>query len=333
MKTLRDAGEDEVIRLIASMATKRAGSSIIKGIGDDTAVLDLGNGRSTLFTIDTMVEGVHFQKGTDAFSLGYKAMTSNISDVAAMGGTPAFAVVSAALPAGMSVDDVAAMYTGVETAAERYGVSVVGGDTTSSETTVLTVALLGEAAPDLVRGRDMAKSGDIIFVTGELGGSAAGLGVIERGLDRNEYAACVARHERPEARVAAGSAAAGAGANAMEDVSDGLAAEIAHICEASGTGARIDARSIPLMQCAIDVAGRLGKEPLDLALFGGEDYELVITAPPENAEAVKISVKRTGVRITEVGTITEGSACILVDSKGAEAPIAGRGYSHFRENR
>ena len=249
-------------------------------IGDDVAVVPGPTGR-LLLAADAVVAGVHADLALVGLDdLGWKAMVANLSDVAAVGGRPTHALVTVAGPLGDT--DVDLLYDGIVEASERYSCPVVGGDLTSAPTLVVAVAVAGDAGP--LPPPPVLRSGaapsDVLFVTGPLGSSAAGLQVLRSGRAAESPDLALA-HRRPRARVPEGAAARAAGATAMIDVSDGLAAEIHHLADASGVGMVVD--RVPV---AIGVS-RVSDDPERLALGGGEDYELVFTAPdPERVETV-----------------------------------------------
>jgi thiamine-monophosphate kinase len=249
-------------------------------VGDDVAVVP-GPSGALLLAADSVVAGVHADLdlvGVD--DMGWKAMVANISDVAAVGGRPCYALVTVAGP--LAAIDFELLYDGLIAASEAYGCPIVGGDISSGATLVVTVAVAGDAgvvppAPVL---RSGAVPGDTLFVTGPLGSSAAGLALLRAGRGAEDPDLSLA-HRRPRARLAEGSAARAAGASAMIDVSDGLAADVRHLADASGVGVVLD--RIPV---AMGVS-RVSDEPEALALGGGEDYELVFAAPdPSRVEAL-----------------------------------------------
>lgn len=269
-------------RLAARLPAAPAGET---WIGDDTAVLGPPQGRM-LLTADAVVDGVHADLSlTGIDDLGWKAMVANVSDVAAMGGRPAHAVVTVAGPRGTDLD---ALYEGIVQAADAYGCSVVGGDLVSSPVLVVTVAMTGAVHGDAVL-RAGARPGDTLWVTGPLGGSAAGLRLLRAGAsnrpDGDVVVARIADHARPRADVAGGTAARLAGATAMIDVSDGLAADLGHLAGASGVGFRLE--GLPVAPGATE----------DEAVAGGEDYRLVFSAPDDDSVRAAFAGLEPPVRI------------------------------------
>lgn len=311
-------------------------SRVIKGVGDDTAVLKAGDGRWLLFTTDMMVEGVHFSLNyCTARQVGKKALASNVSDIFAMGGTPNFAVVSIALPPEAAVENVVEMYEGMKETAKVYDVNIVGGDTVKTpDRLVINVALLGEVEPGRAVYRGGAQAGDSIYVTGSLGAAAAGLYLLQNpvpGCPPEAAGYCRKAHCEPSPNASAGRILANCGANAMEDVSDGLASEIHNICEASSVGCRIRAADVPIDRRVRAVAGCAGIDPLDWALFGGEDYELVFTAPPRAEDEIRKGFGSAGIYMSQVGEISpaaEGMSLIMPE--GLVMPLPRRGHDHFK---
>ncbi len=307
------------------------GAEVVQGIGDDAAALDLGDGRLLILTTDMLVEGVHFDLAyTSPRDLGYKTLAVNLSDLASMGCGPGYALISLGLQAGFEVEAAEDIYRGLAECATQWGGRVVGGDTVSSpQGLVLNLALSAFMPSDNMITRAGARIGDMIMVTGSLGESSLGLELLKRGLRPEDDAArvCVQRHLRPNPRLAVGAAAKAASATAMIDCSDGLLADLRHICEASGTGAAVEADWLPISDAARQVAESLGLDPVQAALSGGEDYELVMTLPPEEAED---AARR--LNLTSVGVIVVGSEGMKVtDQSGRAMVIEPPGYEHFTE--
>ncbi|MDI6710097.1 MAG: thiamine-phosphate kinase [Thermoanaerobacterales bacterium] len=334
---LGEIGEEGLIKRWARGLRLSAG--VVRGVGDDAAVLCAPEGELLLFTTDMLVEGVHFTPALVPYrDLGYKALAVNVSDIAAMGGTPRWAVVSLGLPPGAAVEDLDAFYAGLSEAAEAFGVSIVGGDTVRSpRDLVVNVALLGGAAPDRVLYRSGARPGDAVFVTGSIGAAAAGLFLLQHPVPEcpeEVQAVLVHAHRRPVPRVAAGSAlAAGGAVTALADLSDGLATDLARICAASGTGALVRARDLPVSPEARLLARLAGTDPLEWALYGGEDYELVGTARPEDLPRLRATLAAIGVPLAAVGEVRPREAGLyLRDETGRERPLSPGGYQHFPGN-
>ena len=268
---IKDIGGERA--LIERIARKKKDKDVVVGIGDDAAVVKWGKERLVI-TTDMFVEGDHFSRGYfSARNTGWKAMEANVSDLAAMGAKPKYALVSMALTSNTSVEFVEEMYKGLRASAKRHGIEIIGGDTTHGGKIVVSITLLGKAGKRLPL-RNNAKAGDLIFVTGKLGGSTAGLYLFQKKL--KGFKKVKEKHIKPKAQSGKGLKIA-AFANACEDVSDGLASEVKNICKASKCGAVLYYEKIPVAKETEQAAKRLGKNAKDLALFGGEDFELVFS--------------------------------------------------------
>ncbi len=323
---LQDLGEFGLIDRIASRAARCAGVRI--GIGDDAAALEPTPGSVTLATSDMLLEGVHFDLALcDPVTLGRKSLSVNLSDIAAMGAAPRFCLLSLAVPQGISVEFLDAFTTGFLQRADEFGVALVGGDTCASRGGVtISVTVLGEQRPELVIPRSGARSGDLIFVTGTLGDAALGLKLL-RSDERGGEA--VLRHLDPAPRVREGMALAEARIpTAMIDVSDGLLADLGHILELSGAGARLDLARLPISAAFDGRRAELTGDPFLFPLAGGEDYELLFTAPPEQMEAAMATLAPLGTRLSVIGEIT-GTGVRVIGPDGRDYPVVARGYNHF----
>jgi thiamine-monophosphate kinase len=334
MKTVGEAGEFALIERIRDICGTRTAPGVTLGIGDDTAVLEVSPGMRALATCDVQVEDVHFRwDAMSPYLLGRRAAAVNLSDIASMGGTPRAALASLALPPGLPLAAFDAIFEGMRDIMSEHHGAVVGGNLARSEKLVLDIFLLGEVAPDRIVTRAGAAAGDLICVTGPLGASAAGLDVIERhGVTPSGTLARYARaHLEPQPRVREGQAIAAAGfATAMIDVSDGLAADLGHICESSGVGADLDAEAVPQPQGIEEVSLLSERAPLDYALFGGEDYELLFTARA-SAEDVRAWAREHRVDLWIIGRVTpDAGALRLLDAAGNAAPLGASGWDHFR---
>lgn len=319
------------------------GFRMLRAIGDDAAAWDAPSGLRAI-TTDTMVEGVHFRLDyTPWRDLGWKCLATNISDIAAMGCVPTYAIITLGLRPALPVEGLEALYDGMMEAAAAYGGAVVGGDIVRSPAFFITVALQG-AAPDgsnALLVRDAAALGDLIAVTGPLGSSAGGLRLLAsgadsaaQGIDADAAAYLVSAHNRPMPRVSEGIALADAGVRCAMDISDGLMDDLAKLCRASGVGARVYAPRAP---ADARLKAAFPDEWLDLALGGGEDYELLFVAPPA---VMRRAIGATSPPPVVVGTITEfadgGSASAprttLVDARGRAMDVARGGWDHFRRD-
>lgn len=298
---------------------------VLVGIGDDAAVLKINDSDDhyVLVTTDTVVENDHFNPSwSKPEQVGIKAAESNISDIAAMGGVPTFMFVSLVLPPETTVEWIEALYKGIARSCKTHHVAVVGGDTTHGAVKVISITLMGEVTPENLCLRSHAKPGDMIAVTGSLGASGAGLRLLLQNLPATAY--LLEKHLAPRCRLGAARELAPV-ANAMIDISDGLASEVNHICTRSKVGASVAAQDIPLHPDVIEAAHRLGIPPIEFALNGGEDFELLFTVAPENLSRLD----QTGVDYYVVGNIAEGTReRVLITGSGEKIPLKG-GYNHF----
>lgn len=324
---LSDIGEFGLIRRIRALVGEPAEGEY--WVGDDTAVIRAPAG-TILYTTDLMIEGVHFDlELTGPQDLGYKALAVNISDVAAMGGTPRRALASVGIRPGIEVDWVEDLYRGMRECADEYEAAVVGGDFSRSDCLVISVALIGNPAGRRVIHRNGARPGDKICVTGVLGAAAAGYRLLRAGLLQRPD--LVRAHLRPTPRVKEVEVLRRHLPTAMIDISDGFAADLGHLCDESGVGARVDAARLPLVDLSGPPQSELDREPLELALSGGEDYELCFTIPPDRAErAARDAEAKTGTLISVVGEITapDQGRTLVVD--GQEQTLDSSGWDHLK---
>ncbi|HKD75583.1 MAG TPA: thiamine-phosphate kinase, partial [Ktedonobacterales bacterium] len=311
-------------------------ADVVVGVGDDAAVIDLGDDRVLVATCDALVEDVHFRLRTvNPESLGRRALAVNLSDCAAMGAIPRFALISLLAPRDTDTALLDAIYAGLRAEAEAYGVAIVGGNVARNpERLILDITLLGMGRRHRLLLRSGARAGDAIGVTGTVGTAAAGLLVVEDGqlaaqISVEGRATVLQAIHTPSPRVAAGQWLADHGATAAIDISDGLAADLGHLCTASGVGAQIDAATLPIAPVTREVAGATGRKARDLALFGGEDYELLFTVPAEQATALARQLNTAvGVPVTLIGTVTAESTMIL-SNQGAMMPLPAKGWNHM----
>lgn len=316
-------------------ATLGAVPGIRVGIGDDCAVLEPTPGRTLLATTDLLIEDVHFRRRhSEPADIGWKALAVNLSDIAAMGGQPRWALIALACPAATAGEEVEAFYEGLLELARGHDVHVVGGDTSAAPGGwVINVTLLGEATRPILR--STARVGDVVAVSGPLGRSAAGLAVLERGpapaLPAEILADVTSAHRRPRPRVREGRWLGEApGVTAMIDLSDGLATDLGHVVEESGVGARVDLERLPVGEAARAVADALAADALAWGTGGGEDYELLLTCEPATWPALREGLERaTGTRLHAVGEITARTQGLrFVDARGHDVPVT-TGFQHF----
>jgi len=323
---LKEIGEFGLIDRIARRVPRKAGVPI--GIGDDAAAINPTPGCVTLVTTDMLVEGVHFDLALcDPITLGRKSAAVNLSDIAAMGGRPRHCLLSLAIPQDLPVEFLDGFLTGLLERAQEFDVALVGGDTCSSRGgLVISITLMGEQLPDLVVSRRGAQPGDLIFVTGTLGDSALGLNLLRKG---ERSGAAVLKHLDPPPRVREGLALAEAGIpSAMIDVSDGLLGDLGHILELSRVGALINLDKLPVSTAFTATKSALGEDPFLFPLAGGEDYELLFTAPPARKSAAFALFDSLGTALSVIGEITaEGVKIVGVD--GGDYKAAAQSYNHF----
>ena len=311
--------------------TAQARDDVRLGIGDDAALLAVPAGQELAVAIDTLVEGVHFPVGTAPADIGWKALAVNLSDLAAMGATPAWALLALTLPARplqAQQERVDGLASGFAQLARTHGVALVGGDTTRGPF-ALSVAVHGFVPPGQALRRDGARVGDLVFVTGTLGDAAAGLQRLGTAADPDEEKRRVvlrARLNRPEPRVAAGLALRRR-ASACIDVSDGLVADLGHVCTASGVGAELEASSLPLSSALLGCCDELAAR--DHALSGGDYSELCFTVPPARAGELQADLARLGCGATRIGRIVAGAG-VRVRGEDGQWQVPGRaGWDHF----
>ena len=311
-------GEKTLIERVRRRA--RDGAAVVTGIGDDCAVLRVPAGHQLLVTTDFTLENVHFRREWHPPEVvGWRCLTRGLSDIAAMGGEPRAAFLSMALERGIPQKWVNRFLAGLLEAAGEFRVPLAGGDTAQSAGGIQAdIVLVGSVPKGTAVLRSGARPGDGIYVTGELGGSAAAIARLREGRVR---AADYERHFHPVARVEVGRWLGRRGlASAMIDVSDGLSTDLEHICEESGVGAEIEIAAIPRAR-----VGRPARQVgFDLALHGGEDYELLF------ASARKIPAKLAGVRVTRIGRIARGPGMVLIEAGGRRRRLLARGWEHFK---
>ena len=304
--------------------TECARGDVVLGIGDDAALLDVPAGQRLVACTDTLVEGVHFLRGTNPADLGWKSLAVNLSDLAAMGAEPAWALLALTLPAA-DADFAESFAGGFAGLARAHGVALVGGDTTQGPLAI-TVTALGLVPHDMALTRAGAHAGDVVFVTGTLGDAAGALRYLQE--HGEAPAALRTQLDRPEPRIAAGLALRGL-AGACIDVSDGLLADLGHVCAASGVGAELDLEALPLsdaLRAAFDDA-----TCSEFGLTGGDDYELCFTVPPDCVPLVDAAFAKPGLQVTRVGRTVAGSGVRVLDAHGGIVTPSHAGWEHFAQ--
>jgi thiamine-monophosphate kinase len=325
--TLGELGEFGFIERLAARVHASPGVTI--GIGDDAAVVTPTPGHVTLVSTDMLVEGIHFDLSyTDPFTLGRKSLAVNLSDIAAMGGHVRHALLSLAVPRTMTLEFLDRFMDGLLGKAAEFNLSLIGGDTCASPTgLVISVTVMGEQLPALVVNRQGARPGDLVFVSGTIGDSALGLKLLRRG----ETGGATIRHLDPDPRLREGAALAAAGLpSAMIDISDGLLADLGHILRLSGVGADLSLDKLPLSPHYRQHFSReTDTDPFALALAGGEDYELLFTAPPDRAPKIHQLFTDFNIPVTVIGRIvSEGLRVAGLD--GSDYIPSSRGFNHFQ---
>jgi thiamine-monophosphate kinase len=340
--TVAEAGERALLRRFRERIP--AGPGVVVGIGDDAAAVETTP--LTLVTTDSLVEGVHFRREwSPPHLLGRKALAVNLSDVAAMGGRARYATVSLALPADLTLGFLDGIYDGLLERASGSGVAIVGGNVAATGgPMVVDVTLLGDAGRSVLR-RAGARAGDLVAVTGTLGGAAAGLRLLRDsvrlraggGLDwsgpwahlrADDVERAVRAHLDPAPPVALGAALGGAGlVHAAIDLSDGLSGDLLHVCEESGVTAEVDAEALPIDPAA----ARIGEDGgLALALDGGEDYQLLLAVPEAGLPALRALAAASKAAVTVIGAFAEGGRGVSLRANGAVRPLRPASHEHFR---
>lgn len=332
---LSQLGEEALIdRIVAEHLLPTSGPGLIIGVGDDAAVLDTGAADYAVVTTDMLIEGTHYRLDINTpYQLGWKSVAVNISDIGAMGGLPNWTFVSFAFRGDMDAEFVDDLYRGMTECARQFGSTVVGGDTNAVDTeSAISVCQMGSVEPENLVRRNGACPGDRILVTGWLGNSRGGLELLlDHGLDEAAriYAWLVESHLMPVPRVPEARAVVQTGGvRAMMDLSDGLGADLPKLCKASGVGAIVYADRLPISEDLRGAASVVGKDAVDLAAGGGEDFELLMAVAPDAVGRVIEAVEEaTGTRVTEIGEVTDGHS-IEIERDGTRKPLKG-GWEHF----
>jgi thiamine-monophosphate kinase len=332
---LSEVGEFGLIDRIRKISP-RGSREVVIGIGDDAAAWRPTASSTLLATTDLLLEGVHFDLSyTDYYSLGWKSAAVNLSDIAAMGGTPRFCLTALGIPATVSAGQVLEFYRGFNDLLRRYGTALIGGDTCASANgLVVSVTAFGEANGRSIVRRTGARPGDRIFVTGTLGDAAAGLELLQMGIREpgrkkkapGPEAHLLERHLRPEPRIKEALVLAGSGcASSMIDVSDGLSSDLLHLCEQSAVGAEIREEAVPRSPALAAVEHELHQRWPAYALSGGEDYELLFTVPPRRL----VKLRSLPLNVTEIGMVRKGRSLTIVTPEGRKRRCGRTGYDHF----
>jgi thiamine-monophosphate kinase len=324
-----ELGEFGLIDLLAKTIGKLEDKQLLIGIGDDAAAW-YGDASIQLATTDSLIQGVHFTLGIASWEdLGWKAMASNLSDIAAMGGVPRYALVSLAIPPHTEVEDVTALYQGMIELAQQFGVAIIGGDTNSAPLVAITITILGctRNRDKNILTRSAAQPGEQVAVTGYLGAAAAGLEMLTKQLQFDPEATAILKRSclHPYPRLAEGQLLIDHGAKTAIDISDGLISDLNQVCKSSQVGARIEIDRVPIQTI---VKAKFGDRTLEMALSGGEDYELLFTASAEVIDKVK---RAASCPVTVIGEIVADKTgeITLVDRNGEPFELSKAGWEHF----
>ncbi len=332
--TMKGMGEFDFIERIQ----KRFPSSekIPVGIGDDAAALSFSPNNLTLLTTDSLIEKTHFDRAyCTFFQVGYKAVSVNLSDIAAMGGRPRYFLISLGLPPDIQINDLDALYRGIARASREAGIHLVGGNTTVTQGNFfISITLAGEVAPKRLVRRSGASEGDRLYVTGTLGDAAAGLALLRSGDDPYSFSRLVHRQQSPMARVNEGLLLADQEiASAMIDISDGLTADLGHMMKQSHVGATLELAQIPISPALKRYALKAGVDALDFALYGGEDYELLFSVPEKRLHKLERLIGEDVIQAIQIGRlISTRKGLVGRDDKGKLNKISPKGYDHLRLN-
>ncbi|MCX5991780.1 MAG: thiamine-phosphate kinase [Chloroflexi bacterium] len=324
-----ELGEFGLIELLSGIVPQGGREhKVVAGIGDDAAAWR-GDGFTVLATTDALVQGVHFMADSPWWELGWKAVAVNLSDIAAMGGVPRYALVALSLPADTEVDNVVQLYRGMAELANQFNVAIVGGNTTSAPVVMITMTVIGQAQSEGMLTRSAAVPGDLIAVTGYLGSSVGGLMMLTHNLRFAPETADFLRkaYLQPQPRVVQGQLLVRQGVRAGMDISDGLIADLGHLCKASRVGAIVRAGQIPIHPT---VRAAFPEDSINFALTGGEDYELLFAANKETIDNVGNSPE-ADCPVTVIGEIISGSGISLLGKDGKPSRVDKKGWDHFKK--
>jgi thiamine-monophosphate kinase len=327
--------ELDLIRLFSGRTGALGAKGLIKGIGDDCAIFDTPEDRSWLATTDILVENIHFNRSWHPpHLLGRKSIAVNLSDIAAMGGTPHYALVSIAVSDQLDKDWIEKWSAGAAEILEEFNCTIIGGDTVKGPALTINIVILGSGSKDRIIRRSTATEGENIYVSGELGSAAAGLEicrapVLFQSTAEDALQPLINKHLNPTPRVLLGQVlGASKMVGAMQDISDGIATDLAHICSQSGVGAELDAELLPGAEILGRVSQIINKEPVDLKISGGEDYELVFTVKKGRDEDLLTLVRENcGEQVYRVGRTVKGCDVRLISGEDA-VNIGFKGFQH-----
>lgn len=317
-------------------------SNVVRGIGDDAAVVTPIKGHEMVLTTDLLAEGVHFNLKTATFEdIGYKAAAANLSDIAAMGAKPNYLLVSLAIPSSQAASEIQRLYRGLMSACRTYGVDLIGGDTSASRQGLfLNIVLIGSVPVGRALTRDGARPGDLLYLTGTIGDSLAGLRLLSarHGTKRSvpqsvkrSTQELIRRHLRPTPRLGMGQALSRQRlATSAIDLSDGLSGDVRHICQQSHIGIEIDVDALPISSALREYADMKKIDPIDVALQGGEDYELLFTIAPRHRKKVEQLARRIDCKLSCIGIVKPASYGLRIkDQSGTLRRLPMLSYQHF----
>ncbi len=306
----------------------------LMGIGDDCAIIHANDEEDYIITTDLLMEDVHFLRHSiSPFQLGYKSLAVNLSDIAAMGGTPVASFLSFAIPKDLDVEYLDQFMEGYHELSKKYNTALLGGDTTKSlKHLAINVAVIGKCLKGKARKRSDAKVGDVICVTGNLGDSAGGLQYLLDGItsDRNEY--LIHRHHQPEPRIAEGLFLFQMeGVNAMMDISDGISSDLKHILKASNVSAEVEIQNIPISEELKNESSKNNWNAIEKATSGGEDYELLLTVSARDFAQIQLDYEKEFHKpLIQIGTIIKGNPNIHWTNNGQVVELTSTGFNHFK---
>jgi len=332
---ISEIGEFDLIERLEKILPQE-GDGVVTAIGDDCAVLDV-DGEQLLWTTDAAIEGVHFLPYlATPEQIGSKALLSNLSDVAAMGGRPRYATLSISLPSDAAVEWVEGLYRGIAEQAREAGVAIVGGNTSRSPYAVrIDISVIGTAPAAEILRRSGAKAGDVVLVTGTVGDAYCGLESVFHPtipVNPDTRNILIERYRSPIPRLAEARVIAKSGlASAMMDISDGLSSDLLHICDASKVGVELRIADLPISDGVREFSLVSGVDPCHYALVGGDDYGLLLTAPSDGSEKlIRMVREKTGTVLTAIGTIVESEKTrTLILPNGGRTDLSAEGWQHF----
>ena len=331
---IRDLGEFGLIERIKESLPADTASGVV-GIGDDCAVIPKDGNTLTLLTTDMLVEGIHFNLShCTPCQLGYKSLAVNLSDIAAMGGSPKYALISLAIPDNIPVKFMDQLYAGMSELANRFALNIIGGDTTRSDSgLIINIVLIGEIEKGREIYRTGARTGDLICVTGFLGNSNAGLHLMTNfSAEAAEFAELLEYYRQPYPHVKPGRIIANSGCvHAMIDISDGLVSDLGHICKASECGADIYEEALPVSATLSRYASKHKLDYLQMVLGGGEDYCLLFTISAEKFTVLSNAVNAAGYEIHNIGEMTDSGKIYIVKKNGERERLEIQGWDHFKQ--